>query len=47
MDRRNFLSLTMGIWGSRLWGQGRSRWDLSHEDARDLPEEGFREWVRF
>jgi selenocysteine lyase/cysteine desulfurase len=47
MDRRNFLSLTMGILVSRLWGQGRSRWDLSLEEARDLPEEDFWEWVRF
>jgi selenocysteine lyase/cysteine desulfurase len=47
VNRRNFLSLTMGILVSRLWGQGRSRWDLSLEEARDLPEEDFWEWVRF
>lgn len=47
MHRRTFLALTMGLLTKRLWGRPRNLWDLSPQQARDLSEEDFWEWVRF
>ncbi len=47
MDRRTFLALTMGLFTKRLWGRPERFASLSLEQARDLPEEDFWEWVRF